>query len=261
MEETNLLKAFLSLKNTDWKLSKSNSGRGTSINRIGEPLEKFVLNLFDEKEVSYIGGPNNPPDIMLKNAEAIEVKKLLPNAREIPLNSSSPKSKLFSTDKMLKKDCVSSEEWKEKDMVYVIGGVQNNTLENIWFVYGSCFAANNEVYEEAKIKLQDGIKKINSLDLGETREIGRVNNIDPFGITNLRIRGMWTIQHPQRIFKDFIDDSNAYMVMEFDKFNSIKEKDSFIKKLLKEIKTEEIKITDPNNPKRKKKAILIRMKV
>ena len=35
----------------------------------------------------------------------------------------------------------------------------------------------------------------------ETKELGRVNQVDPLGITNLRIRGMWQIENPRKVFK------------------------------------------------------------
>lgn len=33
------------------------------------------------------------------------------------------------------------------------------------------------------------------------KELGRVNQVDPLGITNLRIRGMWQIENPRKVFK------------------------------------------------------------
>ena len=35
----------------------------------------------------------------------------------------------------------------------------------------------------------------------KTVELGRINRVDPLGITNLRIRGMWMIANPLRVFE------------------------------------------------------------
>ena len=36
------------------------------------------------------------------------------------------------------------------------------------------------------------------LYFAETKELGRVNQVDPLGITNLRIRGMWQIETQEK---------------------------------------------------------------
>ena len=43
------------------------------------------------------------------------------------------------------------------------------------------------------IELQD-------VEFSETNELGRVNKVDPLGITYLRIRGMWGIENPIKVF-------------------------------------------------------------
>ena len=68
---------------------------------------------------------------------------------------------------------------------------------------GTCYAANHEVYE----KVHEPIKKevdsvLDSLGLekAETVELGKVKRVDPLGITELRIRGMWSIENPLKVF-------------------------------------------------------------
>ena len=38
------------------------------------------------------------------------------------------------------------------------------------------------------------------LEAGETDELGRINKVDPLGITSLRVRGMWQIKNPSKVF-------------------------------------------------------------
>ena len=86
------------------------SGRNRA-NAVGNALEMYIKDLFantllcnDEysklhayNEVfSYTGNQNNPPDIILRNGDAVEVKKVQTNANALALNSSYPKDKLYS---------------------------------------------------------------------------------------------------------------------------------------------------------------------
>ena len=254
-----ILKAFSKIKKTNLILKDSSKDIGTRINKVGDSFELFIQNLFDKNEFSYLGNPNNPPDIMLKDAEAIEIKKVSNITSDIALNSSFPKSKLYATDKMLIKSCIDCEKWKTKDIVYAIGCVKNKKIRNIWFVYGNCYAADNNVYQNIKNKINSEIKNISNTEWSDTRELGRINRVDPLGITYLRVRGMWAIQHPQKVFSEFTDTyNNMYMIMEKDKFNSFSEKE---KTALKTFSVSEIKINNPDNPAKKLQVILIKGKV
>ncbi len=85
---------------------------------------------------SYLGNQNNPPDIIIKNGDSIEVKKVQGNASGIALNSSYPKSKLYSDCSMITAHCKDCENWDIKDIFYIIGNTDDNDLKTLWFVYG-----------------------------------------------------------------------------------------------------------------------------
>ena len=88
---SNILHAILNIeKNPIMTLEESFSGRN-SINNIGQALEDYIQDVFAgtisesnvsernakiAKTFSYLGNQNNPPDIILKNGDAIEVKKI-----------------------------------------------------------------------------------------------------------------------------------------------------------------------------------------
>jgi hypothetical protein len=80
------------------------------INQMGEALECFIKDIFADtvtesdqqkkllkySEVfSYSGNANNPPDLILRRGDAVEVKKIESIGAGIALNSSYPKSKLY----------------------------------------------------------------------------------------------------------------------------------------------------------------------
>ena len=62
------------------------------------------------------------------------------------------------------------------------------------------YAADEEVYTNIKDSICDVLKNSNEFDFSETNEIGRINYVDPLKITNLRIRGMWLLQPPYKVF-------------------------------------------------------------
>ena len=107
---SNLLKAIKSIvDNPIIKVKDFYSGRNRA-NSVGEALENYVKDIFANsfelpeverlekfKEVfSYLGNQNNPPDIILRNGDAIETKKVQSPTSALALNSSYPKAKLFA---------------------------------------------------------------------------------------------------------------------------------------------------------------------
>lgn len=134
----------------------------------------------------------------------MEVKKIGSPKAQIALNSSYPKAKLFANDPMLTTACRECESWTEKDIIYAIGVVNESKLKLLWLVYGDCYAASKGVYERIKHAISRSVNQIATINLTPTKELGRVNRVDPLGITYLRIRGMWGIQNPLKVY-NYID--------------------------------------------------------
>ena len=259
------------------KIPKNSNNR---IQSVGESLEEFIkLSFFnwndnklkyneEEGVFSYIGNKNNPPDLMLKEEEAIEIKKISSPLSDLALNSSYPKSKLYKIDPMITEDCRIAEEWREKDLIYIIGYVKENKLKYLFLIDGPCYCAKNKLYENIKDRLQEGIKNIPNLDFWETKELGKIKKVDPLGITTLRIRGMWHIENPLRFFtkSPYVIDTiinikernKSYNYFEFFYITN-KPLTQEEKIILQEhnIKFENIKIPDPNNPAKNIDTILL----
>lgn len=240
------------------------------VNQLGSGLELYIRNLFiDDKDLdkdkidysnyfSYIGNSSNPPDLILKNGDAIEIKKIESSASSLALNSSNPKNKLFSNSELITKQCRNCEEWVEKDMLYIIGTVKLGSLQKLWMVYGDCYCADNELYEKIKTKLQQGIQDLPNIEFSKTKELGKIKKIDPLGITDLRIRGMWNIENPTKVFR-YLPDSDVNLLVLETKYNSF---DSQDRKQIEDnsvITVLDVDIKDPNNPVRLLKAKLIQL--
>ena len=160
------------------------------------------------KNFSYLGNKNNPPDFIIKNGDAIEIKKIENYSTAIALNSSYPKNKLYQDDPRITINCKNCElvNWLEKDIIYVIGVVESKTnkIKILWFIYGNCYSANKEVYQRIIDKISCGIEEISDIEFIKTNEIAKVKKVDPLGITDLRVRGMWHIKNPINVFNDVI---------------------------------------------------------
>ena len=241
------------------------------INAVGDALEEFIKDAFanticeenlsikvrKHSEIfSWLGNKNNPPDLIIKNGDAIEVKKITSFKSQIALNSSYPKDKLSSSDPMITNDCRDCENWTEKDIIYTIGLFRENKLKLLWMIYGSCYAAKSECYTRIKNKISTGINEIEDVEFADTNELGRVNKVDPLGITYLRIRGMWGIDNPIKVY-DYLNlglsDDNEFQLIAIipeSKYLSLTDK---YKKMIRSIsnsnfKINKEKIKSPNNP-------------
>jgi hypothetical protein len=237
---------------------------------MGEGLENYIKDMFastyqikDESlklekfsEVySYQGNKNNPPDLMLKNSDAIEIKKLESKNSAIALNSSYPKAELYANSPMITKVCKSCEAWDRKDMLYTIGYTNQSTLKSLWLVYGDCFCADKETYERIKNTISEGITSIGDVEFTKTKELGKVKKVDPLGITDLRIRGMWHIENPNKTFSYIYnyDDTKEFQLialLQKDKYASLPQADRVQIEALADdiISIKDIKIKNPNNP-------------
>ena len=275
---TNILTAILNIvENPITELRTFYQSRNRA-NSMGESLENYIKDLFantfninDEQSriikfedtFSYQGNQNNPPDIIIKGGDAIEVKKIESAGSSLALNSSYPKAKLFSTSPMITIACRDCEDWQEKDILYAIGVVNKNKLSRLFFVYGVDYAASAEIYERIKTTISSAVTAAPDVEFAETTEIGRVNRVDPLGITYLRIRGMWGIENPAKVFSYIYRPTGAKFefvaVINNEKYYSfpIEDRTKIESLLSSNLKISDVKIKTPDNPSILKDAKLI----
>lgn len=275
---TNTLQAIINIYKCPVYDTGTHYKSSNRANNMGDALEHFIKDSFansynsNEAEAvlahnyvfAYLGNQNNPPDAILKNGDAIEVKKIQSAGSALALNSSYPKSKLCSDSSMLTTACKNSDggKWKEKDMLYAVGVVNNTSIKQLCFVYGEDYAASKDIYERIRTQLINGILEISDIEFAETDELGRINRVDPLGITYLRIRGMWHIENPFNVFKyiyknDSNKDFNFVAIINENKYLSFPKEDITKLENEKGIRINEVQIKDPNNPAEMKKAKVI----
>ena len=265
----NIIDAIITLiKINKFELTDIRTGTNR-INEVGYALEDYVKNLFADsfnislseklecwsKTFSYIGNDSNPPDMMLKNGDAIEVKKIQSKDAAIALNSSYPKQNLSSSDEMISKACRDAENWNEKDILYIVGFVTNAKINHLCMVYGKNYCASNDCYNKIRRRIKSGIESIEGVEFAPTRELGRVNRIDPLGITYLRMRGMWHIENPCKVFsyvyqRNLAADFNFMCIIDNDKWLTFENREKLINLQgeYPNLKITDVRIKNPDNP-------------
>lgn len=282
---TSVLKALINiakLKNFQISEIYKRSEGGNKITNKGDRLEYFikdslcgcindpdrtkVYNLIYPKFLSYLGSQTTIPDAIIKGGDAIEIKKTSHN--ETQLNSSFPKVSLKSSDNITS-ECKNCEKdiggWNEKDMQYVFGNYGDDLkINSLWFLDAKTMISTQKNYEKIFDKVQSSLNNT-GYDNADTEELARFNNIDPLEITSLRVRGMWLLKHPVKVFNYIPSIKKIHQETTSSKKNAttkkyvtalmLKEKYlSYGEKDQKEVETlcvkDEIKIKDPNNPEK-----------
>lgn len=279
----NVLRTILNIASFgDYNLKNYASTYLIRVNAAGEQLEFYIKDaiassfkmLQGKKEEAYskafswLGNQNHPPDLIIKDSDAFEIKKIEGSYGKgsLALNSSPPKDKLRASDIRITADCRKCDggNWKEKELFYVIGNAKGGVINYLFFVHGTCYAADHKVYEKVyePIKKEVGsVLDALSLEKGETVELGKVKKVDPLGITELRIRGMWSIENPINVFENLCKLENnkfhLFALLRKEKYLAYPKEDIKELESNKKISVKDVRIKDPNNPAKLIEAKLI----
>ena len=261
------------------QIKDSDINSGNRVTKVGEPLETFIKNAFADcigqkdnrkiekarnKVFSYIGNNYSPPDAMLKGGDAIEIKKIKTvSTQQLQLNSSYPKNKLYAENPKLCKECITCEDWYEKDMLYVVGQVNNSELHNLLFIYGDLYCDRPEVYKNIENVLKTSLEDCKDVEFTPTNELGRVNKVDHLEISDLRIRGMWLIINPFKHFDyliNHITNTKFKLVAlipteKYNSFYNVSDFENFCKEY--NVYISDTEVANPTNPAKLIKSKLI----
>ncbi|MEK4464117.1 NgoPII family restriction endonuclease [Paenibacillus sp. FSL H8-0315] len=252
-----------------------------SANAAGDSLEFFVKDMFctgasqyqHEHEkmrkyneyLSWTGNSSNFPDFIIKGGVGVEPKKINDQSySSLPLNSSYPKDYIYPDSQNLPR-LIREEGWDRKEVIYVAGNlnVQNNKLLSLWFAYGNTMVADRSTYLNMINEIREAVTSTNAT-LMVSKELARVKGIDPLKLSNLRVRGMYELEHPHKVFSKYLtqdgipkDVSKIYVVMLIKDYIALEEQPDFsIHFTSGRLKKTEIYIPNPNNPSENLEAIL-----
>ena len=274
----NIIDAIINLVTYKNNSLLQNTAGNNRANNSGDGLEEYVKDLFAgtfntegtrrlesiSNTFSYLGNNSNPPDAMLRGGDAIEVKKIETPNSSLALNSSYPKNKLFANSPMISQACKTAERWNCKDIMYVIGFVQSNKLKQLSIVYGMDYCADESCYLRIKNTIKESVESIPSIEFAESRELGHINKVDPLGITYMRVRGMWGIENPWKVFsyvysRTFNKQFSFMCIINNDKWATFANTTSLtdLAATEKSLNISDIRIKDPNNPANLRDAKLV----
>lgn len=251
-----------------------------SANAAGDSLEYFIKDMFctgasqyqydyekDEvysKYLSWKGNSSNFPDFIVRGGVGVEPKKLNNESYStLALNSSYPKDYIYPDSQNLPK-VIDEDDWEKKEVIYVAGNLsKSNKLISLWFVYGNTMVADRKVYLDLINDIREAVKETEAT-LVQSVELARARGIDPLRFTNLRMRGMYELQHPHNVFSNYvsrtdipIEASKIFLVILKKDFQNIIDKPDFDQFYSNgQLVRHEIMIPDPNSPLNMLEAII-----
>ncbi|MBC1482785.1 MULTISPECIES: NgoPII family restriction endonuclease [Listeria] len=193
-------------------------------NAAGDSLEFFVKDMFCtgasayqhevdkekyyDKYLSWKGNSSNFPDFIIKEGVGVEPKKMNGvGTGNLALNSSFPKAYIYpDTQNLPIKELITESQWEKKEVVYVIGNLnkKDDKLFRLWLAYGNTFIASESIYLDLKESVKEAVVDLPDAIFVDTKEFGRIKKVDPLGISNLRLRGMWELSHPEVVFQKYL---------------------------------------------------------
>ena len=132
-------------------------------------------------------------------------------------------------------------------------------------VYGCDYCASEECYSSLKLKVKSSVESIPDIDFTESKELGHINRVDPLGITYMRVRGMWGIENPLKVFnyvykRNTEKDLSLMCIINDDKWNSFDNTDKLneLSSTTPNLRIDRISIKNPDNPAKLVSARLIK---
>lgn len=227
-------------------------------------------------DVFHIGNSTNPPDLMLRGGDAIEIKNIyIPKRYSRPglndpliLNTVYPRQKLFVDDPLVTNSCRKAERWTEKDIIYAVGVSKGKQLTHLCMVYGIDYCASAKHYKNILLEMRSKLKDIPNIRFGDEREPGRVNAIDPTGATRLDLRNMWHIENPWSFFRYVYRPNpnarfNFMCIIRNEKLSRFRNGDNLFawREICPSLIIEQVRIKDPDASGQLNDALLIRYEI
>lgn len=226
-EKTNVLVALFNILKRNSSILTPIFRSNGSANAAGDSLEFFVKDMFCpgasqyqyehekqkvyEEYLSWTGDSTHFPDFIVRGGVGVEPKKMNNNSYgTLSLNSSYPKDYIYPDSQNIpsKNQLNEDSNWNRKEMIYVAGNLNSKTnkLISLWMAYGNTFIADRKVYLNLIDEIRESISETNAT-LKESKELARAIGIDPLKHSNLRVRGMYELQHPAVVFGSHVKNT------------------------------------------------------
>jgi hypothetical protein len=148
--------------------------------------------------MSHLGSANNPPDFILANGCAVEVKKTSSISGEIQLNSSPVKREInIETATRAVADVLQQEARESAPLFYCFALMDGSFICKVAFIEGALLDAadSQNMFGTASAGVQQAFADTD-YDYLNSKEIARIQSAQGVFKTTLRVRPMWTITNP-----------------------------------------------------------------
>ena len=292
----NIIDAILTLiKRNNFDLVENDSAKDAKHN----DFKNYVKNIFSDsfhlknniselkrswyETFSFIGSQVETPDLMLRNGDAVEVKTILLRqndteesipAKNILLSNVPPMKFLYQNAPLISDNCryfMHRENIFRKDIIYVVGVVKEKRLCCLSMVYGRDYCAANDYYNKIRKdikKLYEKEKKIIHDNLETKKELARIMNFDPLGLTQVRLNANWYIANPWKAFNDIYQlSTNAtfdfFCIINWEKWATLGNTDELLwfSQRFPQLKILPVKIKNPDNTDELRNAVLITYRI
>ncbi|EAD1221440.1 NgoPII family restriction endonuclease [Listeria monocytogenes] len=274
-EYSNVLIALSNiLERNSCRLTPIFRGNGAA-NAAGDSLEFFVKDMFCtgasayshqiekekhyDKYLSWKGNSSNFPDFIIKEGVGVEPKKM--NGKgvgNLALNSSFPKAYIYpDTQNLPIKELIMESQWEKKEIVYVVGNLneKDDKLYRLWLAYGNTFIARESIYLDLKESIKEAVVDLPDAIFVDTKEFGRIKKVDPLGNSNLRLRGMWELSHPEVVFQKYLqmnvipeDATKINLIITENEYENLSDKPDLSRYINENrLQVQKILIPNPNN--------------
>ena len=121
-------------------------------------------------------------------------------------------------------------------------------------VYGDCYAADEQTYQKVEEKIRFSVANSDDLEVNlDTNELSGIKNVDPLNITYLRVRGMWIIENPTKVYDYLYSyDKNATFqliaLMRKTKYKTFSSENRLSLEEIEDLEIKDVRIKNPNNP-------------
>ena len=134
-------------------------------------------------------------------------------------------------------------------------------------VYGRDYCASNDYYKNIRNrikKLYENEKELIQDNLEKVKELARIINFDPLGLTQVRLNANWQIKNPWQAFnyayqRQKESEFDFFCIINYDKWKTLENRGILlhIEKYYPNLKIKNVRIKNPDNPEERRDAVLI----
>ncbi len=205
-----------------------------------------------------------------------EIAEVKPLNGEVLLNNVPPMQILQMNDPLISKNCRDILYWEDnslfeprppkRDIIYVVGGLEENQLRCLSMVYGRDYCASNDYYNNIRRKIKNLYQNEEMIqnNLETVKELAQIDEFDPLGLTGAKLYVNWQIKNPWHAFHYIYRRNNNtkfdfMCIINYDKWITLENRELLLaaQETCENLTISPVRIKNPDNPEERRDAVLI----